>query len=255
MKISFHTMRWPGLLVIGIVTAVLAAGCGSSTSSSPSAGRPGRPSASSTATESSSQAGGRSYELPASVQTLKFDNEAAILRVAAVQGSSPIHVMERPTGDASSRHGVAGSVATIASRCPGGISLEDCHMDYQVTMPSSVALTVNGSAGQISLMGGPANVQLKTSAAEVSGSALARGSYTVATDAGKVDLSFASPPTLVNVKTQAGEINVTVPGNASYRVKASAPVGDEKVAVPNDPAATNVIELSTQVGDISVRQG
>ena len=255
MKISFHTMRWPGLLVIGIVTAVLAAGCGSSTSSSPSAGRSGRPSASSTATESSSQAGGRSYELPASVQTLKFDNEAAILRVAAVQGSSPIHVMERPTGDASSRHGVAGSVATIASRCPGGISLEDCHMDYQVTMPSSVALTVNGSAGQISLMGGPANVQLKTSAAEVSGSALARGSYTVATDAGKVDLSFASPPTLVNVKTQAGEINVTVPGNASYRVKASAPVGDEKVAVPNDPAATNVIELSTQVGDISVRQG
>lgn len=257
MKTSFDTIRSPALLVIGVVIAVLAVGCGSSTSSSSSAGGSGISSstASSTATQPSSQAGGRSYDLPASARTLKIDNETGSLLVTAGQGSSPIHVVKQPTGSASSSRSVAGSVATIASRCPGGISLEDCHMDYEVTMPSSIRLIVNGSAGRISLKGGPANVQLKASAGEVSGSNLARGSYMVATGAGKVDLSFASPPTLVKVKTDAGEIDVTVPGNASYRVKASAPIGEENVAVPNDSTAANVIELSATVGSVFVHKG
>ena len=82
---------------------------------------------------------------------------------------------------------------------------------------------MSGTAGRVGLQSGPANANIKTIAGEVSGTVLGRGSYTVATKAGKVDLTFASPPTLVNVNTTAGEVNVTVPGNASYRVKASAP--------------------------------
>lgn len=122
-------------------------------------------------------------------------------------------------------------------------------------MPSRVALTVNGKAGRVSLQRGPASADIRTTAGEVTGSQLGRGSYTVATKAGKVDLSFASAPALVRVKTTAGEIKVTVPGNASYRVKTSTTVGDRKVAVPNDPAAANVIDLSATFGSIAVRKG
>ncbi|MBV9797540.1 MAG: hypothetical protein JO039_05765 [Solirubrobacterales bacterium] len=60
------------------------------------------------------------------------------------------------------------------------------------------------------------------------------------------DLAFSSAPSLAKVMTEAGSIDVTMPGNASYRVEASAPIGDENVAVPNDSTATNVIELSAR---------
>jgi DUF4097 and DUF4098 domain-containing protein YvlB len=127
-------------------------------------------------------------------------------------------------------------------------------MKYELTMPTSIALNVTGAAGQVNLQGGPTNAHIKTTAGEVSGSQLGRGSYTVATEAGRVDLSFASAPTLVKASTSAGEINVTVPGNASYRVKASAPVGDEEVAVPNDRTAANVIDLRAEAGTVFVRK-
>lgn len=253
--------RW--LLLIGIAIAVLVAGCGSSSSSSSggsasssSSATPSGASSSSSATaaESSSLAAG-SYTLPSSVQTLTIDNDAGSLQVTVTQGSSPIHVVQRPTGDASAKRSVAGSSATIVSRCPGGFHLGECAMDYEVTLPATIALDVKGSAGDVSLQGGPAKVDIHTSAAKVSGAGLARGSYTVATEAGEVDLGFSSAPSLAKVTTEAGDINVTVPGNASYRVTASSEVGDTKVAVPNDPAASNVVDLHAQVGDISVRKG
>lgn len=80
MKTSFHAMR-RGRLLVRIAAAVAAAGCGSSTTSSPST-------ASSTGAKSSSQAGGRSYDLPSTVQALKIESEAATVQVTASQGSS-----------------------------------------------------------------------------------------------------------------------------------------------------------------------
>ncbi len=68
-------------------------------------------------------------------------------------------------------------------------------------------------------------------------------------------ISPSSAPGLAKVTTEAGSIDVTVPGNASYRVEASAPVGDENVAVPNHSTASNVIELSATVGSVSVHKG
>ena len=160
-----------------------------------------------------------------------------------------------PSGDASAKRSVAGSSATIVSRCPGGFNLGGCHMDYDVTLPATIALNVKASAGKVSLQAGPDKVDIHTSAAKVSGTGLARGSYNVNTQAGAVDLTFSSAPSLAKVTTQAGDIKVTVPGNASYRVTADSQVGDTKTAVTNDPTGSNVINLHAQVGDIEVRKG
>jgi hypothetical protein len=128
-------------------------------------------------------------------------------------------------------------------------------MDYQVTMPLSVALNVRGDVGLVRLQGGLAKAQIQTDAGEVSGTGLGRGSYTVTTDAGRVKLTFTSAPALVKVTTSVGAIDVTVPGNASYRVNASSEVGDKDVTVPNDAAATNVIDLHAEVGTVSLHEG
>jgi hypothetical protein len=229
------------LLVIAGASAVLLAGCSSGGSSS--------------ANGSSSQAAGRSYNLPSSVKTLEVSNQGGTTQVTAMQSSSQISVVERPTGDATSDHNVAGSAGTVSSHCPGGISIRDCHMDYQITMPPSVALNVRGDVGLVRLQGGLAKAQIQTDAGEVSGTGLGRGSYTVTTDAGRVKLTFTSAPTLVKVTTSVGAIDVTVPSNASYRVNASSEVGGKDVTVPNHATATNVIDLHAEVGTVSLHKG
>lgn len=241
MKISFDTARFarPLLITGTAATMFLAIGGTWSPASAASQG-------------SFSPAGGRSYTLPTNVRTLKVNNEAGSLRVTATRGSSQIRVVEQPTGNPSSHHSVAGSTATIGSNC-AGVHVS-CHMDYQVTMPSSVALDVAGDVGLVSLQGGPDRAQIKTAAGKVTGTALGRGSYTVDTQAGQVDLAFSSAPALVKVTTDAGAINVTVPGNASYRISASSGIGTADVALPNDASAANVIDLHAQVGEVSLHK-
>jgi hypothetical protein len=228
------------LLVIVGASAVLLDGCSSGGSSS--------------ANGSSSQPAGRSYNLPSSVKTLEVSNQGTT-QVTAVQSSSQISVVERPTGDVTSDHNVAGSTGTVSSHCPGGINIRDCHMDYQITMPPSVALNVRGDVGLVRLQGGPARAQIQTDAGEVSGTGLGHGSYTVKTEVGRVKLTFTSAPTLVKVSTSVGAIDVTVPGNASYRVNASSEVGEKDVTVPSDATATSVIDLHAEVGTVSLHKG
>jgi len=234
MKMSFDRARFPRrLLLILTVAAMLLAG--------------------GTISAAGSSAAGHSYNLPATVRTLKVSNRAGTIRVIATRGSSPIHVVEQPTGQPSAYHKVAGSTATIGASCPG--AAVDCHMDYQVTMPAGVALTVQGAVGQVILQGGPTMVHITTDVGKVSGTGLGRGSCTVDTKAGQVDLTFTSAPALVKVTTTAGAISVTVPGNASYRVSASSGIGTEDVSVPNDASAANVIDLHAQVGEVSLHKG
>jgi hypothetical protein len=241
MKISLGTARFarPPLIIGTAIAMSLAIGGTWSPASAASHG-------------SVSPAGGRSYTLPANVRTLKVNNETGSLRVTATRGSSQIQVVEQPSGNPTAHHNVAGTAATIGSSCPG-VHIS-CHMDYQVTMPSGVALDVAGDVGQVTLQGGPDKAHIKTAAGRVSGTALGRGSYTVETTAGQVDLTFASAPALVKVTTDAGAINVTVPGNASYRISASSTIGTTDVALPNDASAPNVIDLHAQVGLVSVHK-
>jgi Putative adhesin len=244
MKISYAMARCRRLLLAaGAVTIMVLAGCTVSTGSSP-------PPAGSTTLPA-----GATYNLPAGVKTLTVSNQAGTTQVTAASGAGQIHVVQRPAGKPTAYRKTAGSAATIGARCPGGIHLGDCHMDYQIQLPPGTALTVAGDAGRVILHGGLTKAQVTTHAGQVSGTSLGRGSFTVATQVGEVDLAFASAPARVKVTTDAGAIDVTVPGGASYKVTTSSTVGDEDVTVPNDANAANVIDLHAEVGHISLHQG
>jgi Putative adhesin len=233
------------LLPAGVLAVALAAGCsvstGGSSSSSP-AGSAG----------SSGQAAGRSYSLPAGLHTLKVNNRVGTIRVTASSGSSRVQVTEQPGNGPTASHKVSGSTGTLSASCSGPT---DCHMDYQVKMPSNVALDVTGAVGKVALQGGPTKADISTDAGQVTGSGLARGSYTVNTKAGTVNLKFASAPSLVKVGTTAGAIDVTVPGSSSYRVKADSDVGTSDVSVHNNAQAANKIDLHATFGHISLNKG
>ena len=175
--------------------------------------------------------------------------------MTAAAGAGQIHVAQRPAGKPTAYRKTAGSAATIGASCPSGIHLGDCHMDYQIQLPPGTALTVTGDAGRVILHGGLTRARVTTDAGQVSGTGLGRGSFTVATQVGEVDLAFASAPARVKVTTTAGAIDVTVPGGASYKVTASSTVGDEDVTLPSDSNAANVIDLHAEVGHIALHQG
>lgn len=244
MKIASGPSRLPLLLPIGVLAIALAAGCSDTNGGSPS------PATSSPGT--AGQAAGRSYSLPASVQTLKVNNRVGTVRVTASSGSSQVRVTEEPTGGPTASHKVSGSTGTLTASCSG---VSDCHMNYQVKMPSDVALDVNGAVGKVTLQGGPSKTNISTDAGQVIGTSLARGAYTVTTKAGQVSLKFASAPSQVKVSTTAGAIGVTVPGSASYRVKASSDVGSTDVSVRNNAQAGNRIDLHATFGHISLNKG
>jgi hypothetical protein len=247
MRISSSPSRLPWLLLpAAALTAALAAGC------SGSAGGGSAESSPSTSAGSSGQAGGRSYSLPDSVRTLKVNNRVGTVRVTANSGSSQVRVTEQPTGGPTASHQVSGSTGTLKASCSGPT---DCHMNYTVTMPSDVALDVNGAVGKVTLQGGPTKTTISTDAGQVIGSGLARGSYTVNTKAGQVSLKFAAAPSLVKVSTTAGAIGVTVPATASYKVNTSSDVGTTDVNVRNQAQAANKINLHATFGHISLNKG
>ncbi len=245
MKISYGMARCRRLLVaVGAVIIMVLAGCtvSSGGSSSPPAG-------------STTEPAGATYNLPAGVKTLTVSNQAGTTQVTAASGAGQIHVVQRPAGKPTAYRKTAGSAATIGARCPGGVHFGDCHMDYQIQLPPGIALTVAGDAGRVILRGGLTRAQVTTHAGQVSGTGLGRGSFTVATQVGEVDLAFASAPARVKVTTDAGAIDVTVPGGASYKVTTSTTVGDQDVTVPSDANAANVIDLHAEVGRIALHQG
>lgn len=250
MKISFRPARrrWP--LAAGAWTVIILAGC--TTASITSSGSTG--SAPPPPTGSPTQAASGTYDLPAGVQTLKVNNAVGTLRVTAA-GSSQIHVIQQASGGAVGSHEVSGSSATIAARCPGGVhvGIHSCNMGYQITMPANVPLNVEGGAGQVTLQGGPDNVQVATGAGEVTGTGLGRGAYNVTTGVGQVGLAFTAAPTQVKVSTDTGAINVTVPKNAAYQVRASSGLGEKNIKVPNQAGAANVIDLHVKLGEISLQ--
>jgi hypothetical protein len=172
---------------------------------------------------STTQPAGATYNLAAGVKTLTVDNQDGTTQVTAASEGGQIHVVQRPVGKPTADRKIAGSAATIGARCPGGIHLGDCHMDYQIQLPSGTALTVTGDAGRVILHGGLTRAQVTTDAGQVSGTGLGRGSFTVATQVGEVDLAFASASARVKVTTAEGAIDVTVPGGASYKVTPPLP--------------------------------
>jgi Putative adhesin len=246
VKIGYGMARCRRLLLaVGAVGIMAVAGCTVNTgspSSPPPAG-------------STTQPAGATYNLPAGVKILTVNNQAGTTQVTATSGAGQIHVVQRPAGKPTAYRKTAGSAATIGANCPDGIHFGDCHMDYQIQLPPGTALTVAADAGHVILHGSLTKAQVTTHAGQVSGTGLGRGSFTVATQVGEVDLAFASAPARVKVTTTTGAINVTVPGGTSYKVTTSATVGDKDVTVPSDASAANIIDLHAEVGHISLHQG
>jgi putative adhesin len=216
----------------------------------------GRPTTGTSATASGSAQNGGTYQLPTTVTSLGIDGDAVAIDVTAAESAKEITVREKLHGRATTTKDVTSSSATLTAKCPSGLSFGvGCSVDYTVTMPARVTLNVDGTAGDMKLIGPFANATISTKAGRVEGTWLGAGTYEVTTNAGEVNLKFASPPNSVKVKSDVGEVVLTVPGGTKYAVTTETTVAVKNIDVDQDSSSTHRIDVTTTVGAVTINNG
>lgn len=177
--------------------------------------------------------------------------------------------------------------AHLDASCPWYSSF--CSVDYQITIPSGMAVRAESSGGSITVRGVTGPVDTESSGGsvtviETTGSIRAHssgGSVNVTSSAGALDLDssggsiqatglrggtahaessggsvrliFDVPPDLVEASSSGGKVEVLLPRVAgSYRVDASSSGGDQEVEVPTDPSSSRRIIVRSSGGDARV---
>lgn len=101
-------------------------------------------------------------------------------------------------------------------------------------------MTVNGAKGKVTLQAGSGDLR----AVDLAGPVNAR------TNSGDVDITLTAPAN-VTAEASSGDVRVTVPAGA-YQVRTDTGSGDANVRIPNDPSATNVLDVRTRSGDVTI---
>lgn len=216
----------------------------------------GRATTGTSASSSGSAQNRATYQLPTTVTSLRIDGDAVAIDVTAADSAKAISVREQLHGRATTTKDVTSSSATLTAKCPSGLSFGvGCSVDYTVTMPARVTLNVDGTAGDMKLIGPFANATISTKAGRVEGTSLGAGTYEVTTNAGEVNLKFTSPPNSVKVKSDVGEVVLTVPGGTKYAVTTETTVAVKNIDVDQDSSSTHRIDVTTTVGAVTINNG
>ena len=134
-----------------------------------------------------------------------------------------------------------------------GVSLSGpAHLDYQIAVPATFAVTVHTRTGAINLSGLQGRLTLSSDTGRIRA--------TVATDylhahtaTGSISLTFTRSPHIVNATSDIGAITVQVPEDAvSYRVRASSHTATS-VKVRTDPNGSDSITAHSSIGHVTIK--
>lgn len=212
------------------------------------------------------------YQVTQMVTQVVVRDAAGNVHVATRSGGDGISVTEARSFRGSppaSTHSVSGGTLTLTYTCPSS----DCGIDYTVTVPADLPVTVDASAGDVTLTGlsgavqvqadagavaltdlsGP--VRVRADAGEIRGTGLGSRQATLTDSAGSVTLAFTAAPTSLAVQAKAGDVKVTVPGSESYAATATASAGQTRVTVPTSPGSSHVIRAASDAGNVSILGG
>lgn len=172
-----------------------------------------------------------------------------------------------------------GTVLRIDTSCG-----PDCTVSYDIQAPAGVAVTggltsgdvrltdvksaavtltsgdivINGAtagvkatsgSGDMTVTGGKGPVTLEARSGDVRAVDLT-GPVNARTDSGDIEVRLIAPAS-VTVQAGSGDVRVTVPSGA-YRVRADTGSGDASVGIADDPSATNVLDVRTGSGDVTL---
>lgn len=170
--------------------------------------------------------------------------------VAVRAGTSPnigIHRAIDYHGDTPPQPGQAIENGTLVLTA----NCRSCSIAYDLTVPASVAVTINDSVGTVSLDGLSGPISVTAASGHVRGTNLRSASVDAQAAAGAINLAFSTAPSQVTAHSNAGAVSVEVP-RGTYAVDAKVTVGAIHINVANDPSATNHLTLTADVGAVTV---
>lgn len=162
-----------------------------------------------------------------------------------------------------------------------------CEVDYEIRIPSDVALEINlasaavsasgisggvriaaasgsvrltdingdvdisSASGSIRLTDVNGDLDLNTASGSIDGSGLVAADVAAHSASGTVDLAFDAEVTDLVIETASGSVAVSVPGGP-YRVETGTSSGDVDVSIATDPGEDQTIEINTASGDITI---
>jgi hypothetical protein len=194
-------------------------------------------------------------------------------RLSYDQGSNPPAVAES----------VAGGRLTLRDPACGN---SDCDVDFTVTVPSSVSVTVSTQGGPafvagvarasvnsaggpvgiadiygplaVSTGGGPLTInrvagplRADTEGGVLSAQGITASTASVDTGGGPAQVAFAAAPQAVTVGTDGGPVTVRVPGGP-YALTADSDGGPEIIRIATDPSARRSLRITSGGGPLQV---
>ncbi len=164
-----------------------------------------------------------------------------------------------------------GGGVQLVAKCPSGWFGSNCDINYVLTVPAAIRLTIHSGGGNLRITGvsgiesldtGYGGIDLdsvtgaitaQTGDGAISGAALRSSSLQATTGNGSVHLVWANTPKQVATDTGDGSINIVVPaGSGPYRVSTTTGNGGHHVDVPDDSNASSSISAHTGNGSIVI---
>ncbi len=193
-----------------------------------------------------------SYRIDQSVTALAIGARAAAVDI--VTGDGPVTVTEEhryAEGKPTTAHRVEGRTLRLTESGCGDDDAR-CDVRYRIRMPRSMSAEITAQAGAVKVDGLAGDLRITTEAGAVEGRALTSDEVTVRTDAGATSLEFTEAPALISSTTSVGAVSLRVPGGTAYAVDVRTSLGPGSVSVDKDPASAHRIQVTTDVGAVSV---
>jgi hypothetical protein len=152
--------------------------------------------------------------------------------------------------------------------------LIECGVDYRLSAPPGIAVTVDSDGGDIEVSQMTGDLHLNTNGGDIyangsqgrvyaktfGGNVLVQGTRStdvaVKTTDGNVLLAFLVPPTRAEGETLNGNVEVVVPSSTTYAVQAHTLAGNTDLhQVPDDAASPRKIIATSNFGNVDIRYG
>jgi hypothetical protein len=206
--------------------------------------------------------GSRSQVITQPVQRLAIDSQTGDVRIRFGTGPQTTvrTVRQFSFGTPVVRQGLTGGTLHLAETCDNRSWLllpGTCSVDFEVTLPPDVPVTVATQTGDVQVHGSTGAVQVSAETGDLQVLDAASGSVSAHSSTGDIRVQFRSAPHTVSVRTDTGDIRIQVPDDGStYLVRAGTGTGDLKVddRLRNGRSAST-IQAHADTGDVTVSAG
>jgi DUF4097 and DUF4098 domain-containing protein YvlB len=135
----------------------------------------------------------------------------------------------------------------------GPMQLNDQFGSINASQLNGSMRLVNNS-GDINVSGATGDTRVQDAYGNISMTNLSAANVVAYNNSGDITLRFTTVPKQVNVTDSFGSVTLILPaGSTTYQVQTHNSFGSTNVSVPRSPAATHVIKVSNNSGDITIR--